>query len=130
MGQLPYNNAEHVSPRYLFLFSLIAFVVFSMATGLVEAGAQTNPLGTGIANDPANHSFGATDPVISSMQATDNLRGHLLEKQHRLQPDSNLRQLRAKRPEPGESEVTRQEESMPLRDPLRSTLQNVLPRDR
>lgn len=84
----------------------------------------------GAVPDPADSAFGMTDPVTTSLRATEQLGNRFQEEQHRLQPDSNHRQLRARRPEPGESEVTREEEIIPLKDPLRSTLRNILPRDR
>lgn len=92
--------------------------------------AQVNSGPTRAPQDPAQSGFGTTDPVNSSLKATEQLGPRFQEQQHRLQPDSNHRQLRARRPEPGESEVTREEGSIPLHDPLRNTLRSILPRDR
>ena len=82
------------------------------------------------AKDPAGGSYGTSDPVTSGLQATEDLRNRLLEQQHRFQANSNRRQLRPKRPEPGEVEVTREDNMTAPSDPLRNTLRSVLPKDR
>lgn len=81
-------------------------------------------------HDPASSLFGATDPLTSSLRANEELSRWSHRQQHRARPDPNLRQLRARRPEPGEVEVIRGEELMPLEDPLRATLRSILPQNR
>jgi hypothetical protein len=125
MDRLPYKTA-----RDRFRFASLTIMLLIGLTMLSGGHALAEPLGTGIAKDPASKSFGMTDPVTSSMQATENLGSRLLEQQHRFQANANRRQMRPKRPEPGEVEVTREEEAAIPSDPLRNTLRNILPRDR
>ena len=77
--------------------------------------------------DPASPLFGATDPLLSSLRANEEVGRWFHQQQHRARPDPNLRQLRTRRPEPGEVEVIRGEELMPIEDPLRATLRSTLP---
>lgn len=101
---------------------------FSMMIG--NASAQIGTVGPGPAKDPAGSTYGMTDPVTSGLRATEELRNRLLEQQHRFQTNSHHRQLRPKRPEPGEVEVTRDDDMIAPSDPLRDTLRSILPRDR
>ena len=80
--------------------------------------------------DPAVDTYGKTDPVARSFSATTQLQNDFLDAQHRFQADSNRRQLRGRRPEPGEVEVTREEKLIAPRDPLSRTLRSILPRER
>lgn len=95
-----------------------------------HAWAQISAIGPGAAKDPAGSTYGTTDPVTSSLHATEDLRNRLLEQQHRFQTNAHRRQLRPRRPEPGEVEVTRDDDMMSPSDPLRDTLRSILPRDR
>lgn len=116
--------------RCVRLWAFMAFTLVAGPTLLSGAHLEAQPLGTDIRNDPAKMTFGMTNPVTSSLQATENFANRLLEQQHRFQANSDRRQLRPKRPEPGEVEVTREEETTILSDPLRSTLKEILPRER
>ena|SRR3982750_3379573 len=125
------RQADDMRPHSVFLLTLMAASLIAGATLLNGGGhLQAEPLGTDIRNDPAKMTFGMTNPVTSSLQAMENFGNRLLEQQHRFQANSDRRQLRPKRPEPGEVEVTREEETTILSDPLRSTLREIIPRDR
>lgn len=126
---LPDEHSPDMSACHVLLLTFMAITLVIGTVMLSGRHSQAEPLGTGTTYDPANKAFGMTNPVTSSMQATENFETRLLEQQHRFQANSNRRQLRPKRPEPGEVEVTR-EEDMVLSDPLRSTLKDILPRDR
>lgn len=95
-----------------------------------HALAQTTILESRPAKGPADSSYGTTDPVTSGLQATEDMRHRWLEQQHRFQANSNRRELRPKRPEPGEMEVTREDNMTAPSDPLRDTLKSILPKDR
>jgi len=78
--------------------------------------------------NPYDRAFGWTDPVRRSLGTTEALGSDFREQQHRFQANADRRQLRGRRPEPGEVEVTREDETMPIQDPLRHTLRSLLPR--
>jgi hypothetical protein len=127
-------------PAWIFasygLATLSALLIIGLFTANGSASAQTSAIEPRSANDPAAGTYGMTDPVRSSLHATEQLRNRLMEQQHRFQPKSNRRQLRPRRPEPGEVEVTRGGDDLRERDrtlpsdPLRNTLRSILPRDR
>jgi hypothetical protein len=107
-----------------------------LLTVIENAFAQTSmpstpsTIGPRQANDASSSAYGMTDPVTSSLQGTEELGNRLREQQHRFQTNAQHRQLRPKRPEPGEVEVTREDDMMILSDPLRNTLKSILPWDR
>lgn len=110
--------------------ALFALLVTSMCMTHENALAQTTILESRPAKGPADSSYGTTDPVTSGLQATEDVRNRWLEQQHRFQANSNRRELRPKRPEPGEMEVTREDNLTTPSDPLRNTLRSILPKDR
>jgi hypothetical protein len=110
--------------------STLFALLMSLPTAGENATAQTSIIGPRSAKDPADSTYGMTDPVRSGLQATEELRNRLLEQQHRFQTNAHHRQLRSRRPEPGEVEVTRDDDMRTPSDPLRNTLRSVLPRDR
>jgi hypothetical protein len=125
---LPYNTVRRLPSYWLYAFVASLLVTF-LAYGM-DSSAQTHTIETGAAADPAGSTFSITDPVTNSMRATEELASRFQAQQHRFQTNSNRRQLRPKRPEPGEVEVTREDEMIPPSDPLRNTLRSILPRDR
>jgi hypothetical protein len=115
------------------LATLFAVSPMGPLTAIENASAQTSTpstIGPRQANDASSSAYGMTDPVTSSLQGTEELGNRLREQQHRFQTNAHHRQLRPKRPEPGEVEVTREDDMMTLSDPLRNTLRSILPRDR
>jgi hypothetical protein len=112
------------------LFALLPMGLLT-AAGNVSAQTRTpSTIGPRQANDASSSAYGMTDPVTNSLQATEELGNRLREQQHRFQANAHRRQLRPKRPEPGEVEVTREDDMMIPSDPLRNTLRSILPRDR
>jgi hypothetical protein len=115
---------------------LFALLPMGLSIAVGNVSAQTSMpstpsrIGPRQANDAASSMYGMTDPVTSSLQATEELGNRLREQQHRFQANAHRRQLRPKRPEPGEVEVTREDDMMIPSDPLRNTLRSILPRDR
>jgi hypothetical protein len=118
------------------LAMLFALLPMGLLTAIGNVSAQTSTpstpstIGPRQANDASSNAYGTTDPVTSSLQATEELGNRLREQQHRFQANAHRRQLRPKRPEPGEVEVTREDDMMIPSDPLRNTLRSILPRDR
>jgi hypothetical protein len=78
--------------------------------------------------NPYDRAFGWTDPVRRSLGTTEALANDFREQQHRFQANGDRRELRGRRPEPGEVEVTREDATMPIQDPLRRTLRSLVPR--
>jgi hypothetical protein len=115
------------------LTTLFVLLPMGLLTAIENASAQTSTpsmIGPRQANDASSSAYGMTNPVTSSLQGTEELENRLREQQHRFQTNAHHRQLRPKRPEPGEVEVTREDDVMILSDPLRNTLRSILPRDR
>ena len=78
--------------------------------------------------NPFDRTFGGKDPVRRSLGSTEDLTDHVRQQQHRFQANGDRREVRPRRPEPGEVEVTREDDTMPIHDPLRRTLRSLLPR--
>ena len=129
------SRRNHTAWKFVSNGLVMLFALFPMglltAVGNVSAQTRTpSTIGPRQANDASSSAYGMTDPVTSSLQATEELGNRLREQQHRFQANPHRRQLRPKRPEPGEVEVTREDDMMIPSDPLRNTLRSILPRDR
>ena len=90
--------------------AMFVYLLFSLSTFSVAAFAEGG-LGP-IDALPPETPLDATAPAGRSLRSTQRLENQFREQQYRFQPNQDRRQLRPRRPEPGETEVNREGERL------------------